>query len=391
MRRLKLILRVVAATALGAAPAYGQNDFAQLVARLSEPGGYFDSDNLVSNETSYLHVMPALQTLGVRGGAYVGVGPEQNFSYIARIKPELAILVDIRRDNMLLHLLFKAMFAVARNRMEFLSLLYGRTVPADLEMWTELPLEQVLSYLAERPGDPSLHGRNHAALMDRVTRYGVPLDTTDRATLKRFHDEFMMEGVDIRFTSRGRPARMGYPTAAQLYLATDLEGHQASYLATEDAFRVVRDLHRRNRIIPTVGDLSGGSAMPAIARYLKERRLTVSAFYVSNVEMYLFRQGNFPRFAENVRNLPAGRSSVLIRSYFGRGRFGMETVSDFPQVIPGHLSAQILQPFAAFLEATTQPDLMSYSQVLMTGAVDLRSPAARPGRRRRRPSVRRAA
>ena len=66
-----------------AAVAPASPDFARLVAELSEPGGYFDSDNLVTNETSYLHVVGALKRNGVRGGAYIGVGPDQNFSYIA--------------------------------------------------------------------------------------------------------------------------------------------------------------------------------------------------------------------------------------------------------------------------------------------------------------------
>jgi hypothetical protein len=43
--------------------------FGRLVARLSEGGGFFDSDNLISNETSYLHVLGAMQARGVTGGA----------------------------------------------------------------------------------------------------------------------------------------------------------------------------------------------------------------------------------------------------------------------------------------------------------------------------------
>src|SRR5262245_9459848 len=164
-------------------------EFAHLVARLSEPGGYFDSDNLVSNETSYLHVLPALRTLEVKGGAYLGVGPEQGFSYIAEIRPELAILIDIRRDNMLLHLLFKAMFEVSRNRMEFLCLLYGRPAPPVLSKWTDQPLEDLLTYLDITKGDSTLHAKNHAELMERVTRLGIPLTDLDRSTLRRFHDE----------------------------------------------------------------------------------------------------------------------------------------------------------------------------------------------------------
>src|SRR5215207_5179885 len=113
------------------APALSDSAFAALVARLSEPGGYFDSDNLISNESSYLHVLGAVRKLGVSGGAYVGVGPDQNFSYIAQVRPRIAFLVDIRRDNLLQHLLFKSLFEMARNRAEYLALLTGRTAPAD--------------------------------------------------------------------------------------------------------------------------------------------------------------------------------------------------------------------------------------------------------------------
>lgn len=56
------------------ATALSDGDFATLVERLSEPGGFFDTDNLISNEGGYLKVMDALDALGLRGGAYVGVG-----------------------------------------------------------------------------------------------------------------------------------------------------------------------------------------------------------------------------------------------------------------------------------------------------------------------------
>ncbi len=380
-----------------AAPASARQgtDFARLVARLSEPGGYFDSDNLVSNETSYLHVLPALRTLGVQGGAYLGVGPEQNFSYLAEIKPELAILIDIRRDNLLLHLLFKAIFEVSRNRMEYLCLLYGRPAPPLLSRWTDQPLEDILTYLDITPGDSALQTRNHAELMDRVTRFGVALTDSDRVTLGRFHQEFLARGLEITFSSRGRPSRPDYPTERQLYLATDLDGHPGSYLASEERFRVVRELQRRDLVVPVVGDLSGPGAMKAIAAYLRETELPVSAFYVSNVEMYLFRQGNFGKFAENVRSLPARPSSVLIRSYFGRGMYwnggGTLGTGSIPQALPGHLSAQQLQTLPAFLQLTVRPDSVTYLEMLTNGAVDLRAPTRPPRQRRRRRPARAAA
>src|SRR5262252_6651083 len=84
------------------------SEFARLIERLSEPNGYFDTDNLISNEASYLHVIGKLRRMQVTGGAYLGVGPDQNFSYIAQIRPRIAFIVDIRRDNLVEHLLFKA-------------------------------------------------------------------------------------------------------------------------------------------------------------------------------------------------------------------------------------------------------------------------------------------
>jgi hypothetical protein len=403
MRSLLFVLQVISAGVGGppppaAAQQGGGTEFAALIARLSEPGGYFDSDNLVSNETSYLHVIPALRALEVRGGAYLGVGPEQNFSYLAEIKPDLAILIDIRRDNMLLHLLLKAMFESARNRMEYLCLLYGRPAPPDPRRWTDAPLEDILTYLDITPGDSASYAGSHAALMERVIRYGVPIADSDRATLGRFHDEFFHSGLEITFTSRGRPSRPGYPSERQLYLSLDLDGRPSSYLATEDRFRTVRELERRNRVIPVVGDLSGPVAMKAIAGYLREKGLRVSAFYVSNVEMYLFRQGSFARYAENVRALPSGPNSVIVRSVFGRGWPGPaggavggagggsrgDSGPVIPQALPGHLSAQLLQTFPVFLKLTVRPDSVSYWDILTGAAVDLRAPVPGGGRPRQR-------
>src|SRR4029079_17778376 len=93
--------------------------FWTLVTEFSEPNGFFRSDNLVSNETVFQHVIPTLpQTLGPVS-AYVGVGPDQNFTYIAGLKPRIAFIVDIRRGNLLLHLMYKALIELAPTRQEF--------------------------------------------------------------------------------------------------------------------------------------------------------------------------------------------------------------------------------------------------------------------------------
>src|SRR5215212_1933938 len=117
---------------IGSIPGSAAKDhksFAALSARMSEPGGYFDSDNLISNETSYQHVLGKLREFNVSGGVYVGVGPDQNFTYIAKIRPRMAIIIDIRRDNLLQQLLFKALFTRSRNRIEYLCNFFGKPFP----------------------------------------------------------------------------------------------------------------------------------------------------------------------------------------------------------------------------------------------------------------------
>src|ERR1043166_48320 len=82
--------------------------FWNMVNEFSEPGGYFRSDNFVSNETTFQYVIPELVKSYPSGGVYLGVGPDQNFTYIVALKPRMAIITDIRRQNMIEHLMYKA-------------------------------------------------------------------------------------------------------------------------------------------------------------------------------------------------------------------------------------------------------------------------------------------
>src|ERR1051325_6770724 len=108
-------------------------EFSRLVRDLSEDGGYFRSDNFTSNETSYLHIVDKMRQLGASGGAYLGVGPEQNFTYIAKVRPRIAFIVDIRRQAMIQHLMYKAIFHLAPTRAQFLSRLLSRSLPKEKE------------------------------------------------------------------------------------------------------------------------------------------------------------------------------------------------------------------------------------------------------------------
>ena len=336
---LLLALTIPACTRRAAQQA-ASTEFAQLVAELSEPGGYFDTDNLISNERSYLHVIDRLEALGVHGGAYIGVGPDQNFSYIAAIRPSVAFLVDVRRDNMLQHLLFKALFALSETRVEYLSLLFGRPLPSDAATWGDRDVEALVRFVDETPASAASTEAARRVVDEQIRRFGVLLSSEDFATIDRFHRTFMDRGLGLRFQTHGRAPRFHYPTYRDLLLERTRSGRRASYLASRTAYRVVKSLQDRGLVIPVVGDLAGEHSIAAIAGYLDERGERVSAYYTSNVEFYLFRNQLFDEFARNVRALPIDEESVIIRSVF-HGTFGPH-----PLAVPGYRSTQVLQRIA---------------------------------------------
>jgi hypothetical protein len=360
MRSLRLLLPLVlAATAPACAQAPAvDSPFAGVIERLSEPGGYFDTDNLISNEASYLHVIGGLRDLGLQGGAYVGVGPDQNFSYIAQIRPELAIIVDIRRDNLLQQLLFKALFELSADRAEYLGLLLSRHLPE-----TRGPLvdaEQLVAHFDNLPFDATLQTAARDRIVGRLEGYGLELSDSDLATVDRFHRAFGEGGLELRFQSFGRAPQYYYPTLRDLILERDREGRQASYLASEAAFQVVRSLQLRDRIIPAVGDLAGEEALPAIARYLDEQGVPLSSFYTSNVEFYLAGDGKLDDFLANLARFPLAPNAVIIRSVFR---------TPLPQSVPGYGSTQLLQPIDSLLAAHADGRIRGYGELIRAGNV----------------------
>ncbi|MGH7553152.1 MAG: hypothetical protein ACREMQ_09030 [Longimicrobiales bacterium] len=353
-------------SAAAAEPVQQDTAFGRLIERLSEEGGYFDSDNLISNEASYLHVIGKLERLGVQGGAYVGVGPDQNFSYIAQIRPNVAFMIDIRRDNLLQHFLFKALFARARNRLEYLCLLFGKPAPRDLARWEQRDIGQLLAYIDTVSSTGAFFQRTLTQVAATAKSFGYPLSESDLGTIRRFHSAFYDAGLDLRFSSYGRSPRSYYPTYRQLLLEKDLDGRQASYLVDEEDFQFLKSLHARNRIIPVVGDLAGDHALAAIASYLRAHDERLSAFYTSNVEFYLMAGDSFDRFARNVTRLPRDAKSVIIRSYFGRGY-------PHPQAVPGYYSTQLMQSMEAFVRDEAAGGYRSYSDLVVRNVMDLRS------------------
>jgi hypothetical protein len=363
-------------------------EFWQLITNASEPGGGFISENLVSNELGYPYIIPSLIERVPAGGAYMGVGPEQNFSYMAAIRPSIAFIVDIRRQNMIEHLLYKAVFELSASRREFLSRLFARKIDPGLDR--NATPQQLFAAVGAVPQDAELYQTNLAAIKNLLSmESGFTLSSQDESTLEHVYQEFAQQGAEMRYavtgisiTNNGRFAiqdpngeirviqgpiatdnqnttlaafslmlSMQFPTYAEVMTATDPGGRNWSYLVSEDSYQFVRGMQRKNLVVPLVGDFAGSKAVRAVGQYLKEHETTVSAFYVSNVEQYLTPTIKLQSFYANVATLPLNPSSTFIRS------------AQISGVQPG-LAQSSLSPVQLALDAVMEGRARNWNDIL---------------------------
>jgi hypothetical protein len=336
MNRITTAVFVVAVVALlaGSAPArqgrgrqalpatLSDADFWSLSGRLSEANGSFVSrsgspDNLLSNENTISSVSAELGARVKPGGVYLGVGPEQNFTYIAAMRPRLAFITDIRRGNLDLHLMYKALFGLSATRSEFVGRLFSRRPPAaSTPKTTAADLMDAVRRAA--PAEEAGFRANLAAIDAYLTRtHALPLDKGDRDGIEYVYRNFERFGPDINYTSsiNGRSGAFGsYGTIQSL---TDASGVGRTYLASDEAFAYVKEMEANNLIVPIVGDFAGPKALRNVGGYLRDHGAVVGAFYVSNVEMYLRSNGVWATFCANAASLPTDAGSVFVRP--GRG------------------------------------------------------------------------
>ena len=255
----------------------------------------------------------------------MGVGPEQNFTYIANLKPAMVFIVDVRRGNLDLHLMYKALFEMSTDRADFVSRLFSRPRPAGLTAASSV--EEIFNAYAGLPPDDGLWQRNFDAIVDHLkTTHGFPLDEEDAPGIRYIYEFFGRYGPDLTYwMSGGFGSRGGFrnsPTYADLMKLGDASGTLRGYLASEENFQFVKTLESKNLLVPVVGNFAGTKALRAVGAWLKAHHGTVSAFYLSNVEQYLEQDRIWMDFCRNAATLPIDDSSQFIRSYRGGGGGG---------------------------------------------------------------------
>lgn len=284
-------------------------EYWKMITDFSEPGGSFHLEIITSNETSYQSIMPELLRAVKPGGAYFGVGPEQNFTYVAALQPKIAFIFDVRRDMMLEHLMYKSVFEMSANRVEFVSNLFARPVPAQLTDASSV--QAIFQSFSRIPAETPLA---EARLKDILTRlktgHRFTLSATDESRIRTIYLTFVREGV-LNFSSSFLS-----PGYAGLMTTADRNGKNWSFLATRENYDRVRTMHQKNLIVPLVGDFGGTKALRMAGQYLRDHGAVLNVFYLSNVEDYI--AGVWTQYVSNIASLPMDASSVLVRWHIGQ-------------------------------------------------------------------------
>jgi len=305
-------------------------EFWRMATDFSERAGTFQSDNLLSNERWFQHVLPALVQKAKQNRAYVGVGPEQNFTYIVALKPKMAFIVDIRRGNFDIHLIYKALFEMSADRAEFVARLFSRPRPEVLS--ARSTAEEIFMAIAGVPATDTLYSRNMRAIVNHLTKvHQFQLSSADILRMQHIYNSIYVYGPAIQYSTTTNAGRRftKEPTYADLMKAADQGGFAHSFLATEEAFAWMKKFETENRLVPVMGDFAGPKALRAVGQYLTEKNAVVSAFYLSNVEEYLKQDGKQKTFCENAAALPIDGTSTFIRSSrSGTPDFGFELISE---------------------------------------------------------------
>ncbi len=304
-------------------------DFWRIATEFSERAGTFQSDNLLSNERGFQNVVPSLVQRSKEHRVYVGVGPEQNFTYIVALKPKLAFIVDIRRGNFDFHLIYKALFELSADRAEFVSRLFSRPRPEGLT--AESTADDIFTAIANVQASDTLYSRNMRAIINHLTKvHQFQLSSADILRMQHIYNAVYVYGPSIQYSTTTNAGRRitREPTYAELMKAADQGGFEHSFLASEEAFQWMKQFEAENRLVPVMGDFAGPKALRAVGQYLSNNHAVVSAFYLSNVEEYLKQDGKQTTFCANASMLPIDDSSMFIRSSrSGTADLGFELVS----------------------------------------------------------------
>lgn len=239
----------------------------------------------ISNEHS--HHLWRERLVGV-GGAYLGVGSDQNYLLAGWARSQLLVLMDFDGAIGDLHRVYKVAFAAADTPEAFVAL-WGKTKEEELRALVEAAYT-----------DPEVRKKTTRAL--KVARSLV------YSRLSRTRRDYEKRGV---------------PT----------------FLTDQADYDHVRKLWADGRVFAVRGDLTGDATLVDVAAALEKADLRLGVLYLSNAEQY-FDYG--PAFRRNILRLPVQDNAVVVRTLGWKGH-------GFVEGETYHYTVQPAPKFAAWM------------------------------------------
>lgn len=209
------------------------------------------------------------------GGAYVGIGSDQNFSYIAEARARWAWVMDYDPRVVKHHRRLRALILAADTPDQFVALFSPDK---------ERQAADIIS--AAYPDDPDL----------KQLRWGY-VATRDE--------------LFAYFTKQRQARGQG-------------KGAEFGWLRTEQAYRYIRTLYQQGRLRAVAGDLLREGAMQSIAQAARDLGVPVRIYYTSNAPTAWGAQIT-DAYRANVLALPFDEQSLVLRTTDGGGSLRQKT------------------------------------------------------------------
>jgi hypothetical protein len=222
------------------------------------------------------------------GGAYMGVGTDQNLSFAARAKSEWIFLVDFDPE------------IVKVNRLHIFFLKNSQDYSEFKNFWMRKNRDSTSKYLQDKAGN-------------------------ELADLEI--------GLNI-----GLKPGIGVPERLQELDYMEKNFFLKTFSNKEEDFQFLRKRAVENKIIAVNGDLTGPVTLKDISKRVSQTGLTINVLYTSNAEEYF----KFPiNFRENIKSMPISEKSVLIRTITaGSKSMGYPDGEKYPDSFPFHYNYQ---------------------------------------------------
>jgi hypothetical protein len=229
------------------------------------------------------------------GGAFLGLGGEQNYTLIAAGRSQVAFIVDSNPVVIEIHRAYHALHKLAPTRTAFVAYLSGR----------EPPPHQAGATMAEIVARVEKQPPLDAARLLREAR-GLVSANEMQALGKMIHGQF---GT---LYMAGKPSGSFAEHFARMAREPRSPTRFACWLDHDQSYAAVRARIESNAIHLVTGSIAGEQTLRSIAAAARKMGVVFHHVYLSNAPDYVFGSGAGRQLAANLRLLPTNAATRVL-------------------------------------------------------------------------------